>query len=128
MSKNLSQYGVAAVAVEHVAVAGHLSGLDRPLAVEHGPLGDVGRQHLAMVVGAEVVVEVEALDADELVELDPLAQVRCLVAVDHEDRQVGPAPFPVECHAISIAQVPTRSRAHHGRSSPPAVLEGRLDR
>ena len=102
MSNSPSQLGVVAVALEHVAVTGHLSGLDRPLPVHNRAVGDVRGQHLTVVVGAEVVVEEEALEADELVELDPLAQVVGLVVVDHEDRQVRPAPVPVECHASSV--------------------------
>ena len=50
-----------------------------------------------MVVGAEVVVHVEALEADELVELDPLPQVVGLVVVDHEDRQVRSQGALLDC-------------------------------
>src|SRR5919204_208118 len=43
---------------------------------------DVGGEHLVVVVSAAVVIEEEPLDADEPVELDPLPEVRCLVAID----------------------------------------------
>src|SRR3954467_1979220 len=47
-----------------------------------------------MVVGALVVVEVEALDADEAMELDPLPERGRLVAVDRTDAEV-PAPAAI---------------------------------
>ena len=49
----------------------------------------VGRQDLAMVVRALVVIEEETLDPHEAVELDPLAKVFRMVPVDRADGQVG---------------------------------------
>ena len=60
-----------------------------PFVQHDGTVLDVGRQRLAVaVILAAVVVEIEPLDTDHLVERDPLAQVRPLVAVDRTDREV----------------------------------------
>jgi hypothetical protein len=40
-----------------------------------GAVSNIGLEHLLVFVLAEVVVEEEALDPDQAVELDPLAQV-----------------------------------------------------
>ena len=48
----------------------------RPVVHDRDARGDIRREHLAMVVGAAVVVEEEALHPDQAVELDPLARGR----------------------------------------------------
>ena len=53
------------------------------------PSLDIGREHLAVVVLAAVVVEEEALDADQSVELDPFREVGRLVAIDRAGGQIS---------------------------------------
>ena len=60
-----------------------------PVMEDDGPILDVGRKHLVVLIDALVVVEKEALNADKPVKLDPLPQVGSLVAVDRADGQVG---------------------------------------
>jgi hypothetical protein len=63
---------------------------------------------------AEVVVEEEALDSDQAVELDPLAQVRSVVPVHRADRQVcGTPPAGRTAHPLSIQ--PVMPVVHSGR-------------
>jgi hypothetical protein len=83
---------LVAVRLDAVEVAlglrGEVRAVAGPVLHHHRSLVDVRGEHLEVVVAAEVVVEEEALDADELVELDPLGQIRSLVPVDGADRQV----------------------------------------
>jgi hypothetical protein len=50
------------------------------------PVAYVRSQDFEVIVAAVVVVEEEALDSDEAVELDPFPQVGRLVAVDGAHR------------------------------------------
>ena len=58
-----------------------LATLAVPLLDRDDPAIDVWREHLLVLVRAPGVVQEEALDTHEQVELDPLAQVRRLVPV-----------------------------------------------
>ena len=70
------------MARDAVVIGLQLAGELRPVVDHHQVLLDVWPEHLHVVVGAEVVVEVEALEADEPVELEPFGQVLGLVAID----------------------------------------------
>src|SRR5438034_1541776 len=78
-----------------VSVAGHTVGVrffhPRPV----GPiddldcaLADVRRENFGVLVLAAVVVEKESLDAYQQVELDPLGEIRRLIAVEGTNREV----------------------------------------
>ena len=63
-------------------------GRSGPVVDHDDALLHVGRQDLAMVVRALVVIEEEPLDPYEAVELDPLAKVFRMVPVYRADGQV----------------------------------------
>ena len=71
-----------------VVVGLELAGDVRPVVQDHEAVLDVGLEHVEVVVRAEVVVEVEALDAHEAVELEPFGEIVRLVAVDRAGGQV----------------------------------------
>src|SRR5262249_39672126 len=75
-----------------VFVGGHLPWLERPALNLDDPGVDLRRELGAPVVGASVVVEVEALHSLDAVEAHPLRQVAGFVSEDGADRQRGPRP------------------------------------
>jgi hypothetical protein len=64
-------------------------GRERPLVHDRDTRFDIWAQYLAMIVGAEVVVEVEALDSDQPVKLDPLSEVSSVVVVGSANCEVA---------------------------------------
>src|SRR5438874_6638257 len=74
--------------LEAMLVRRHLAREERPFRQGHDPRVDVWRQKLSVRVRALVVVQVEVLDSDETVELDPLDQIGRLVPVDRANRQI----------------------------------------
>src|SRR5215210_4880924 len=73
--------------LQAVVVGTPLPGHERPVLDLDDAGVDLGLERRAPVVGAAVVVEVEALGALEAVERDPLRQVAGLVAEDRADRE-----------------------------------------
>src|SRR5215210_6375514 len=110
--------------LQAVVVGTPLPGHERPVLDLDDAGVDLGLERRAPVVGAAVVVEVEALGALEAVEGDPLRQVAGLVAEDRADREgdrractegAGPAlPDIVELASPSFdATGPRHDRGGH---------------
>src|SRR5436309_40095 len=60
-----------------------------PIVQHDNVLLEIGREDVQVGILALVVVEKEAVDANQPVELDPLGEIGSLVAVDGADRQIG---------------------------------------
>src|SRR5215210_8580509 len=115
--------------LQAVVVGTPLPGHERPVLDLDDAGFDLGLERRAPVVGAAVVVEVEALDALDAVEGDPLRQVARLVAEDRADREgdrracaegAGPALPDVAELARPVAQSgSTRPDARRSRFPQP---------
>ena len=95
--------------LEAVAVRLSLSRKGRPVGQLDDAVLDIGSEHLAVRVAAAIVVKEEALDAKEPVELQPLAHVACLVAVDRAQREVRLCLPVLRRHGSSIPAAGGRS-------------------
>src|SRR5215210_1373250 len=73
--------------LEAVLIGAELRGDEWPMLDLDDPGFDLGLEHRAPLVGAAIVVEVEALDALKAVERHPLRQIASLVAEDRTDRE-----------------------------------------
>ena len=72
MSKNAIQWASSRRFARQSSYARCWPGKIGQRSSDHDPLGDVGFEHGEMVVIALVVVQIEALEPDQQVELDPL--------------------------------------------------------